>query len=743
MLHTRVRCRARVWDVLDVRRTADVTTWYLLRSQGTPRLIASPPDHVEEVSPAVRQVSRRSWVRRALARLQDAPPPWWPARAEQLPIALVPWQFVPAMLVLSAHHRRLLLADQVGMGKTVQAAVLLHELHAGDPTAATLVVCPPALLVQWQQELLVRSGVQVCMLDASALSAESGRPRRDVDASREGSCWLISVDLLRQPDVVGLLARTPWTLMVVDEAHVCAPATSRLQAVERVAQASARVLLLTATPTASGPAGADALRRIGQRRGERAMAVIRRPASWLARPPRSTRTLRVRLDDEEMALCSRLDGFVERARRERGAPGLLPALVLRRRACSCPAALVRSLERRIAVLGAEAPEPVQRTPGLFDDPLDADGDDDELMRVPAWLDERAERGELESMLKYARAVRPAGRKLRMVGRLIRRTREPMLVFTSYVDTARVLRDELGGLRVALVHGGQPDALRAQAVEAFTCGDIDVLITTDASAEGLNLQARCRLVLHIEVPSSARALEQRAGRVDRYGQQRRVHALVLASDTTEDRAALARLHQRSDEDEMWLARVRQDRCRRCRLAAGIGLVRWRGGAGPPQRPPADVRGGGVVTVCRMATARWRRTAVRWRLPPGTTALWLGTLLVGSSASPPAAVPVALALRGRTALPSTVAAWRVLLPGVSRRALRLSRTMHAWRSAAEHASSRERHRLGSDLFGATDAPASAATPPFEAWALVRADAVIGCTEAEAHRHAHASLRVDGAS
>ena len=257
--------------------------------------------------------------------------------------------------------------------------LLLHEIHAREPDAATLVITPATLVAQWATELRTRAHLAPAVLDAAALRREADCPRSMVDAARAGTCWLMSIDLLRQPDVVALLARTRWTLLVVDEAHAAAPGTARLEAVSRVASASVRVLLLTATPSAGG--SADGLRRLGARAGEAPMPVVRRDASLLSRPRRRSRVLHAGLDATHAALCARLDQFVERARVESGARGLLPALVLRRRASSCPAALRRSLERRLDVLGEPATTATPTLlPWLFEpDPLtNQDAQDDEV-----------------------------------------------------------------------------------------------------------------------------------------------------------------------------------------------------------------------------------------------------------------------------------------------------------------------------------------------------------------------------
>ncbi len=254
---THVRCRARTWRVLDMHRDVDATTWQLAQGVEVPRLIASPPDLVEAIPQRPRTVSRRAWVRAVLNHVEASAPAWWPATATHLPIVPLPWQFVPAMMMLSGRHRRLLLADEVGMGKTIQAGVLLHEIHAREPRAATLVVAPAGLVAQWATELRQRVRLEAVVLDADGLRREAAQPPAIADATRPGSCWLMSMDLLRQPDVMSLLSRTRWTLLVVDEAHTASPGTSRLEGVSQVAAASVRVLLLTATPAA------------GRRRGSR------------------------------------------------------------------------------------------------------------------------------------------------------------------------------------------------------------------------------------------------------------------------------------------------------------------------------------------------------------------------------------------------------------------------------------------------------------------------------------------
>lgn len=670
----RVECRARHWDVVRRRQEARGTQWYLSQGDAPARLIASPPDDVRLLPATWRQVRRRAALLALQMATEHAPPAWWPRHAAHLPIHPQPWQMVPAMALLSGHHRRLLLADEIGLGKTIAAGVLVTELLARDADAAILIVVPAGLVAQWLDELRGRLDIEARLLDADAFRREAAHPRAVIDAGRAGTCRVLSLDLLRQPDVPGLLTRTRWTQLVVDEAHLAAPGSARHDALARVADVSERVLLLTGTPTAAGLHGAEALRRLGGRSGERPMTVLCRTSRGLTRPPARRRFLRAALDADHAALVARLDRFALRARRERGNDGLLPALVLQRRALSCPAAVACSLARRLEVLGT-APLPQQPSLWTGDPDTAADRDDEEqVLRLPAWHDTDAERRELRELAVIAGRLPPAGRKLRAVVRLLRRAREPAIVFTMYRDTLRQLRGLLGELDAVVIHGLQPVALRQAAIAAFTSGGAGVLLTTDASAEGLNLQARCRLVIHAEVPPSARVLLQRIGRVDRYGQARRVHSIVLASAARADRDALVRLCEVQQAGEAWLRAEGALSCRRTRLAmrveASTELPRTGG-----DRPCAAV----------VPRRRWRRLVARLRLPDGTGAVRWGRLQFGGLALARCSVPVLVATPAGTPPPGAWAAgsWRRLLRPAVRRAERLATRLATWRVEAHAA------------------------------------------------------------
>ena len=118
------------------------------------------------------------------------------------------------------------------------------------------------------------------------------------------------------------------------------------------------------------------------------------------------------------------------------------------------------------------------------------------------------------------------------------------MFTEYRDTVDAVLAALPPAFVpGSISGASPPELRRHVVESFNRGDLDVLIATDAAGEGLNLHHRCRLVIDLELPWNPLRLEQRIGRVDRLGQQRRVHAIRLFHPRTVEERVLERLRLR--------------------------------------------------------------------------------------------------------------------------------------------------------------------------------------------------------
>jgi hypothetical protein len=166
--------------------------------------------------------------------------------------------------------------------------------------------------------------------------------------------------------------------------------------------------------------------------------------------------------------------------------------------------------------------------------------------APAFDRHDLESETLRRLLDAARRAKPEDCKMQLLLRLLRRVREPVIVFTEYRDTLQAIAAHVAHVRrTTTLHGGQTPQERRAAIDAFTSGAADLLLATDAGAEGLNLQGRCRLVVNLELPWNPLRLEQRIGRVDRIGQARTVHAVNLLANNTAERTVLARLLRRLD------------------------------------------------------------------------------------------------------------------------------------------------------------------------------------------------------
>jgi superfamily II DNA or RNA helicase len=476
---------------------------------------------------------------RAFGQLRGAP---------RAAIDVLPFQLEPAIALVAGRASRFLLADEVGLGKTIQAGLMLAELQQRGWCERALILTPAGLRRQWADELERRFQIRAAIVDAPALSRLTGALPHDVNPWTVEPVAIASIDFVKQPEVLRGLRAQLWDMLVVDEAHQASVASRRYDAVQMLARRARHVVLLTATPHAGDDAAYAALCNLGRVFGDDPLVLFRRTRrqAGLERR-RRVHLLGVALTARTLEMHRRLDTYLTRLWSIAGVRGRrdvqLTATVLSKRALSSAGALHASIERRLALLSGHA-APSQ--PAL---PFDAD--DDRSDEPPdgasaAFEDLDEERRVLVQILEAASAAVDEEPKISALRRLLRRVREPVVVFTEYRDTLDRLQRALGGSRaIATLHGGKSPQDRRDAVAAFTRGGVDLLLATDVGAEGLNLHERCRLVVNLELPWNPIRLEQRVGRVDRIGQQRTVHAVNLMARDTAEADVLARLVMRVD------------------------------------------------------------------------------------------------------------------------------------------------------------------------------------------------------
>jgi superfamily II DNA or RNA helicase len=499
----------------------------------------------------IRPTEWRATARRALA---DATP--FPDSLRVAPRArfdVMPYQIEPALAVTGGHGCRLLIADEVGLGKTVQAGLIVAELLERHPDAHALVICPAGLREQWRQELQRRFDLTALVVDSAGLTRVASNSDVTVNPWTVSPLSIVSIDFIKRPEVMRALEGLVWDVVVLDEAHHLAGRSDRSTAAAVIGWRARTLVMLSATPHSGDDVAFARLCSTGDVRNRFPLLLFRRTRRDAGIPvERRTSWLHVRPTAAEARMHAALVTYATRVWHERRVSegARLAMTVLLRRASSSAESLVRSLERRLAALTDTAADHETQLALPW-----AIGQDDEepagAVLTPGLSDSREERRLIDQLLGLARVAALRESKLDALRRWMSRVHEPVLVFTEYRDTLQHLRQALvrsgiDDLRIVELHGGLVRSERESAGRRFVDGRADILIATDAASEGLNLHHRCRCVVNLEIPWTPVRLEQRIGRVDRIGQRRRVHAVNLVAAETYELTTVRRLIDRAQK-----------------------------------------------------------------------------------------------------------------------------------------------------------------------------------------------------
>ena len=503
-------------------------------------LPCEPIDRLPALS-APRLVTPARWRHAARQAVANASPSWASLRtAARATLDVFPFQLEPVLALTRGLACRFLIADAVGLGKTIQAGLMIAETLARRSDARALVVSPAALRDQWCDELRRRFALEPVTLDAAGVARLAAQLPADVNPWAVQQVAITSIDYIKRPETLRALEALTWDVVVFDEAHHLAGRSDRAAAAALLADRARALVLLTATPHSGDDAAFARLCGLGSPGGQEPLAVFRRTRADAARAgSRRAPLVRIRPTAAERAMHDALLAYTRLAWAEAADGARLVAAVLARRACSSAGSLARSIERRLALLGGRPPVHLEQPPLPYAESGD-DAEPDAVLGLPALRDPGDEHRRLDELLRLARAAAQAESKLAALRRLLSRIHEPAIVFTEYRDTLRRVAEALGGETAVELHGGLTPRERAEALRSFTNGASRLLLATDAGSEGLNLHQRCRLVINLELPWTPLRLEQRAGRVDRIGQTRRVHVVHLVAAGTCEETTLARL-----------------------------------------------------------------------------------------------------------------------------------------------------------------------------------------------------------
>jgi len=510
-------------------------------------LPCEPVDSAAPPSTPPRFVTIDRWRRAARSALAGAVPRWTSLRAAAgANLTVLPFQLEPAIAVARGDACRVLIADEVGLGKTIQAGLIVAEALARAPDARVLIVAPAGLREQWRDELQSRFHLRAEALDAQRIARIAAELVADVNPWSIHPLAITSIDFIKRPEVMRSLETLTWDVLVFDEAHALAGHSDRAAAAGALACRARVVVMLTATPHSGDEEAFSRLSAVGDIGDAFPLMTFRRSRVDVGLPEnRRSSVLTVRTTADEAAMHRALGEYLQRLTEEssiRGAGTSLLSAVLLRRACSSAASLARSIERRIALL-FDAGVGAQEQLALPFAGADSDDEPGFELGVTGLRDGNEERMWLERLTALAAVAAGRESKVHALRRLLRRINEPAIVFTEYRDTLQHICSELDEFDPLTLHGGLSPGERADVIGRFNEGQTSLLLATDAASEGLNLHHRCRVVVNLEIPWTPLRLEQRIGRVDRIGQARRVHALNLVASGTHDEVMTRQLCDR--------------------------------------------------------------------------------------------------------------------------------------------------------------------------------------------------------
>ena len=530
----------------------------------------------------------------------------------------VEYQLVPVVMAMEQSPVRMMIADDVGLGKTIEAGLIATELMARGMARRILVICPASLREQWQEAL-----AYFFHLETHIFSRRRRRKlERDLPAGANPweyhDAFVVSVDYAKKPKIKNQILEVPWDIVIIDEAHkIGKPHQSGPDATvskerwdfgQELAYSDTiqHFLLLTATPhngytdsfasllrlldvgIISGPPHDPRIDRVA---GKRHVVQRRRDdvAAWhitadrKAFPDRDQDEVKVIPLAEERKAFEAVqrygDLILEHAREMSTSTTRLNTLAqwtvlhLHKRALSSPEALRQSLRNRREGIQQKLDELIEAEAGLSTEMAKAnvlDEDPGELLDEIE-VSKRAERfsaGEREALQAELKALDDlqalAGKitksrdsKLQqLLNNTLRRMlnrRPKAIIFTRYRDTMNYVAEQIRkdsyyqdqDVAVFVLHGGMNEQARHEQFAKFGKAKIAVLVATDAISEGLNLQYYASQVIHYELPWNPNRLEQRNGRVDRFGQpEETVYIRTMVMNETLDATILTVLITKS-------------------------------------------------------------------------------------------------------------------------------------------------------------------------------------------------------
>jgi len=584
---------------------------------GSPQLQPDAPSRFDAFVDSIR------WSNSAkIANLIDLPKkyvsfpvtsPWKSA------VQVEDYQLYPVLKAMTFPRVSLLLADDVGVGKTIEAGLILTELIAQRGIRRIMIVCPASIQEQWKEELFDKFNLDFVIMNSAEVFNIQKSLGMDANPWTVYPRIITSMDYLRQQDILNRFttgamklqpegsAMLPWDLLVVDEAHNLSPArfgddSLRCDMLRKIGKYFEHRLFLSATPhngfTISFTGLLELLDplRFTQKtvldekdNAQIQVSVVRRLKSELNEGRvvprfvnREVMGIDLHLDGCEKQLYDALRNYREnglkilgkKGKRERNI-GHFIFSILTKRLLSSSYAFARTWWNHIAGFdlegfGIEEADRSRRKAeaAVVDDEEKERRESDavrhgggwmqyisdelkpfiidisEILVDMGWTEDIVDIG-VENITEFPVDKKWDALRSKIEDLLIEnknfRDDERLIIFTEYKDTLDYLIARLEiekkwkNPMIQCLFGGASKVERSLVKQEFndSVSPLRILVATDVAAEGLNLQNSCRYVIHQEIPWNPMRLEQRNGRVDRYGQDRDVTVFHFASDDDAD------------------------------------------------------------------------------------------------------------------------------------------------------------------------------------------------------------------
>ncbi|MDR2302770.1 MAG: DEAD/DEAH box helicase [Deltaproteobacteria bacterium] len=437
------------------------------------------------------------------------------------------FQLTPASLALRKPKQRILIADSVGLGKTLEAGILLSELIVRAKAKRILVITVKSMMAQFQKEMWNRFSIPLVRLDSNRIQ----RIRAELPANHNPFYFynqvVVSIDTIKRDlEYRAFLDNSWWDVIVIDEAQNVADRqrqAQRSRLAKLLADRSDALIMLSATPhDGRGESFASLMNMLDP-------TAIANPGDYSKEDIKGLCVRRFKKDVQNQIN----EAFKERKVTlekcqatpvEEEAFGLLANLrlnmdigpnrlsamffktILEKSIFSSPAACLQTLEERLKKLDKLNPSDYQ-----------ADINQLTALQKSVARIKPANFSRYQALLKLVNGKRYAW---------TRKSDDRLVIFTERIETMRFLtkglKQDLGLLedQVVEMYGGFSDARQREIVENFgrKASPIRILVATDVASEGLNLHYLCHRVIHFDIPWSLMVFQQRNGRVDRYGQK---------------------------------------------------------------------------------------------------------------------------------------------------------------------------------------------------------------------------------